>query len=421
MKHKNLENVSSVEDCDSNVSAYEINECEWLKYWEENGNDIVNMSWIILKKDYIQLFSRKFGKLNSNNLKKHYEFSKKVEKISMKWIKLWEKHYKEQYVKTFYDWLESKTQRRNSETDCNTFDYVELDQSIELSNLGLPLSFGGSKIKIEKKKQSLRRIVSASNSLTEHNIKIFRFEDNTSQEMNEFNPSKKKKKKNRLKSLPASIAKDKSLLKYWKKRFTLFSKFEQGIQLDEESWFSVTPEKIAIHIANKVGNLGIIVDGFCGCGGNSIQFAKKCQRVIAIDIDPKKILMARNNAKIYNVEHKIDFVVGDFFQLSKNIKADGVFLSPPWGGPNYAKRKVFDIENDLQPFGASHLLNCARTISKNIALYIPKNSNIKQIVKLAGENSQVEIDHNYFGDKIVALTAFFGEIISIGETNKNEY
>ena len=32
-------------------------------------------------------------------------------------------------------------------------------------------------------------------------------------------------------------------------RYRLFSKFDEGIRLDAESWFSVTPERIAQHIA----------------------------------------------------------------------------------------------------------------------------------------------------------------------------
>lgn len=41
-------------------------------------------------------------------------------------------------------------------------------------------------------------------------------------------------------------------------------------------WYSVTPEKIAKHIAERSA-CGIVVDGFCGAGGNTIQFAKTCQ------------------------------------------------------------------------------------------------------------------------------------------------
>ena len=57
------------------------------------------------------------------------------------------------------------------------------------------------------------------------------------------------------------------------------------------------------------------MDGFCGVGGNAIQFAFTCERVIAIDIDPVKIELARHNARVYGVEDRIQFIVGDFFQV----------------------------------------------------------------------------------------------------------
>lgn len=57
--------------------------------------------------------------------------------------------------------------------------------------------------------------------------------------------------------------------------------------------------------------------------------------VIAIDIDPKKIEMAKHNAAIYGVEDRIEFIVGDYIKLVDTLQADTVFLSPPWGGPEY--------------------------------------------------------------------------------------
>lgn len=44
-----------------------------------------------------------------------------------------------------------------------------------------------------------------------------------------------------------------------------------------ESWFSVSPEKIAEHIAERCRS-DLIVDAFCGAGGNTIQFAFTCER-----------------------------------------------------------------------------------------------------------------------------------------------
>ena len=64
----------------------------------------------------------------------------------------------------------------------------------------------------------------------------------------------------------------------------------------------------------------LIVDGFCGVGGNAIQFAFTCQRVIAIDIDPDKIEQARHNAAVYGVQDRIEFIVGDFFKVVPKLQ-----------------------------------------------------------------------------------------------------
>lgn len=40
--------------------------------------------------------------------------------------------------------------------------------------------------------------------------------------------------------------------KYYLQRYSLFSKYDNGINIDPESWFSVTPECVARHQALKV-------------------------------------------------------------------------------------------------------------------------------------------------------------------------
>lgn len=223
--------------------------------------------------------------------------------------------------------------------------------------------------------------------------------------------SKKKRRQNKMLSrLPNEIANDKTLYKYWCKRFSLFSLFDLGIKLDRESWFSVTPEKVAAYTAARC-ECDIIIDAFCGAGGNTIQFAKTCHKVIAIDIDPKKIEMAKHNASIYGVCDKIEFIVGDFFQLAPTLKADCVFLSPPWGGPQYLKEDLFDIEKSLLPLPAAQLMEIARKISLNIAIYLPRNTNTHQLAKLAGAGNSVEIEQGFLDRKLIAITAFYGNLL----------
>ncbi|KFV80548.1 Trimethylguanosine synthase, partial [Struthio camelus australis] len=226
----------------------------------------------------------------------------------------------------------------------------------------------------------------------------------------------KRRKRNRIVpgNIPAEIAADPELAKYWAQRYRLFSRFDEGIKLDREGWFSVTPEKIAEHIAVRVSqsfNCDIIVDAFCGVGGNAIQFALTSKRVIAIDIDPEKLSLARNNAEVYGVADQIEFVCGDFMVLASDIKADVVFLSPPWGGPDYATAEIFDIQTMICPDG--YPLSCAlsKMITNNIVYFLPRNADIDQVASLAGPGGKVEIEQNFLNNKLKTITAYFGDLI----------
>lgn len=104
--------------------------------------------------------------------------------------------------------------------------------------------------------------------------------------------------------------------------------------------------------------------------------------VIAIDIDPKKIALARRNADVYGVADRIEFVVGDFLTLAPSLQADVVFLSPPWGGPQYLNVDAYDIETIMQPLGGTQLYKVSLGITKNIAYYVPRNINTDQASEL---------------------------------------
>jgi len=54
--------------------------------------------------------------------------------------------------------------------------------------------------------------------------------------------------------------------------------------------------------------------------------------------------MARHNAEIYGVADKIEFIVGDIFLIYPKLKADVMFMSLPWGGPEYFLNKCYSIE-----------------------------------------------------------------------------
>ncbi|CBY20039.1 unnamed protein product [Oikopleura dioica] len=211
-------------------------------------------------------------------------------------------------------------------------------------------------------------------------------------------------------TMPESFKVDPEIKKYWSQRYRLFSKWNEGIRMDKESWFSVTPEKIAEHIAERC-RCELIVDGFCGVGGNAIQFAFTCERVIAIDIDPEKIEMAKHNAAIYGVEDRIEFIVGDYFKIIPSLRPDVVFLSPPWGGPAYLDQDIFDLK-DMGGMDGLEIYRVAKERTDNIAYFVPRNTDSAQLAWLAGEDQQVEVEQNMLNYKTKTITAYFGNLIN---------
>ncbi|KAL8513874.1 hypothetical protein ACS0TY_013116 [Phlomoides rotata] len=208
-----------------------------------------------------------------------------------------------------------------------------------------------------------------------------------------------------LREVPSSIS------KYWCQRYLLFSRFGEGIKMDEEGWFSVTPEPIAKHHAARCGH-GAIVDFFTGVGGNAIQFAKWSKHVIAIDIDPTKIEYARHNAAIYGVDDRIDFMNGDSFSLAPKLKADTVFMSPPWGGPAYSKVKKFDINTMLKPREGQFLFDAGKRIASKMVMFLPRNVDINQLAELSLSATppwSLEVERNFLNGRLKAVTAYFSQ------------
>ncbi|KAK4318478.1 hypothetical protein Pmani_010520 [Petrolisthes manimaculis] len=202
------------------------------------------------------------------------------------------------------------------------------------------------------------------------------------------------------------------LHKYWAQRHRFFVKYDEGIKLDNDSWFSVTPEVIALHQASRCES-DVVVDAFCGAGGNAIQLARTCSQVIAIDIDPMKIALARHNAEIYKVSHKIQFLIGDFFQLAPSLKADTLLLSPPWGGVDYHGDQIYNVMNLDGNIRCDKLMEAGRTITSNILLYLPRNSDIMQILQLAEPGDCIDIESSFMGRKKKALTVYFGALAGL--------
>ncbi|KAF9524404.1 RNA cap guanine-N2 methyltransferase-domain-containing protein [Crepidotus variabilis] len=256
------------------------------------------------------------------------------------------------------------------------------------------------------------------------------------------------------------------LKKYFYQRVRYFSLYSTppGCLLDEEGWYSVTPELVADQIAERC-RCDTILDAFCGVGGNAIAFAKTCQRVIALDISTTRLALARHNAQIYGVADRIEFILCDYRTFVKSQlclpssnssdsrtterrKIDVVFLSPPWGGPSYlggdeqgsseapivrqsteANHPSFSLAN-IKPEHGSGLFDLARQITKNVAYYLPRNTRLEEIGVLLTEEErrigrhkdgspagtpdsteQIEVEEEWMGNKLKAITCYFGGLV----------
>ena len=158
--------------------------------------------------------------------------------------------------------------------------------------------------------------------------------------------------------------------------------------------------------------------------------------VIAIDIDPVKLECARHNAEVYGVADKIEFIQGDFMQLASGLKvctcmraygalprvlcrlssgaawnanftrlpcskrtaeppyrsrppphthtqADVVYLSPPWGGPDYLTAETFDVKTMMQPDGFDIFETAKVDLVCTPRLYRIRESSIGPLTKCA--------------------------------------
>ena len=79
-------------------------------------------------------------------------------------------------------------------------------------------------------------------------------------------------------------------------------------------------------------------------------------------------------------------------------------------GPEYLNSDVFDIQSMI-PLDGIKIFDAALKITESIAYYVPKNSNVDQLISLAGPGGQVEIEQNLLNTKVKTVTAYYGELI----------
>ena len=191
--------------------------------------------------------------------------------------------------------------------------------------------------------------------------------------------------------------------------------------------------------------------------------------VIALDTSPTRLALARHNAQIYGVADRIEFILSDYLSFTKSYlslpssskpqsenshqarKIDVVFLSPPWGGPSYLAGFDDDISglthsssqmapsppsssghptyslSSILPIHGAQLFGLTRRITRNIAFYLPRNTRLDEVSALLSEENtqeehqngeatataeQIEVEEEWMGTKLKALTCYFGGLVT---------
>lgn len=230
-----------------------------------------------------------------------------------------------------------------------------------------------------------------------------------------------------------------AIKKFWWRRYDLFSKFDGGVYMSEELWFSVTPEPIAKYIADLFYHLipdaTSCLDICCGGGGNTIQFAQYFANVGAIDNNKTSLYCTEHNVAIYGVQDNVWTLQADWNEISStdsdlsvnvnwipqelqkshaNKTFDFIFSSPPWGGTFY-NREEFDLYT-MEHFPIVQFLTQCKQYTENIGLYLPRSLNLDQLsqatFEVFGKDAKCRVIYINHKGRPVALLALFGDALT---------
>lgn len=162
-----------------------------------------------------------------------------------------------------------------------------------------------------------------------------------------------------------------------------------------------TSELIARYLAKRFQNNWTVADLGCGLGANTIFLAEQVKKVIAVDLDEIKIECAKHNAKVYELNNKIEFRVGDANDnIDTNI--DAFFLDPARDRDGKTKtRSLLNSSPNLLD-----ILPKLFTVTKNVAVKISPAFDYEELdllpeqpeVEIISEDNNCKVAMLWFGD-----------------------
>ena len=91
--------------------------------------------------------------------------------------------------------------------------------------------------------------------------------------------------------------------------------------------------------------------------------------------------MCKNNCKVYHCKHNIKFIHSDFLKMKNKIKADYIFLSPPWGGTEYKNSEIYSIKKFMYP-DITEIIRISLNVADKILFFLPRNLDLDELFDL---------------------------------------
>lgn len=129
------------------------------------------------------------------------------------------------------------------------------------------------------------------------------------------------------KRFPADLAKAALEMALWRRQAA--RKFTRAGEMyfTREALEQATSESVARHRARRLAGYACVGDGGCGIGGDALALGQQVPSVIAVERDPLRAAMARENVRIHGLDQCVSVREGDF--LDGVLRdCDAVFVDP---------------------------------------------------------------------------------------------
>ena len=154
--------------------------------------------------------------------------------------------------------------------------------------------------------------------------------------------------------------------------------------LDDVGRFSASPLSIAQSHAREFHGCSMVIDPFCGAGGDAIAVAMSGPTVVASDISLDRLKLARANADHFGVSDRIRFQASDAanaiasaLEQHQNL---GLYLDPPWGGTDWDQSTM----SSTTLFRMLPNLNTVLSGFKVVVLKLPRTFPVEQLGSFGG-------------------------------------